>query len=159
MSKKVTKRASANRKRKDTWTIAELQMWLTSVFDVQGDDWYPDQEQWNKVVDMIFKLKDTEVSVPEKTVGPLNGSQQSKEHGQPLFPQMTYGSDPWPNGNGQPALLPQTDPTQLLPLLAPMDNNLPEGYDNIEQLKRMSEAGQIGGGKVIKSAQFGEWAP
>lgn len=55
----AAKRKNSNPLSKKTdWTITEFQMWLAGAYALQGEDWVPNAEQWNMVVDIIYKLKD-----------------------------------------------------------------------------------------------------
>lgn len=44
-------------KSKSEWTVTEFQMWLHGAYALQGEDWVPNAEQWNLIVDIIYKLK------------------------------------------------------------------------------------------------------
>ena len=48
-------------KNKKEWTIPEFQMWLAGFMDMQNSDWVPNAEQWDKIQDIIFKLKDRQL--------------------------------------------------------------------------------------------------
>ena len=59
-------------KSKSEWTVTEFQMWLHGAYSLQGEDWVPSAEQWEMIVDIIYKLKDRKVAaVPRAPVMPV----------------------------------------------------------------------------------------
>lgn len=148
---KAKKKANSKVKKKDTWTISELQMWFRTAIDLQGDDWYPDEEVWGKIVDMVFKLKPDEPvrsSQPRQPIQPQHpaapGTYNPNQHNRVMSPteHMIVGHNVQSDGL---SLIPQSD------------EPLPSGADDINVLRRQSELGTLQGGNVIKSAKLGQF--
>lgn len=84
----ATKKKSPNPLSKKTeWSITEFQMWLAGAYSLQGEDWVPNAEQWEMIVDIIYKLKTPQ---PKKPVALAPG---------PMMPPPGYGGPP-PEGYG-----------------------------------------------------------
>lgn len=155
---KPKKKTTSKVKKKESWTISELQMWFRTAIDLQGDDWYPDEEVWAKIVDMVFRLKpDEPVRAPRPPQGappqgvpthaqPSMGPYDPRQHHRDMSPaeRMLIG------GHNV-----QTDGLALIP---PSSEPLPEGAHDIELLRRQSENGTLNGKGVIKSAKLNEFA-
>lgn len=46
-------------------TVSDLQSYISGAIDLNVDDWHPNKEQWEKIVDMIMNLKPDEVVTRE----------------------------------------------------------------------------------------------
>jgi len=149
---KAKKKATTSKvKKKETWTISELQMWFRTAIDLQGDDWYPDEEVWGKIVDMVFKLKPDEPARPAQprpaqppVQQPAYGGYNPNQHNRSLSPHQELIV-------GHPI---QSDGLSLVP---PSTDPIPPGANDIEALRRQSEAGTLNGGKTIKSGQLNQY--
>lgn len=119
----ATKKKSSNPLSKKTeWTITEFQMWLAGAYSLQGQGWIPNAEQWEMIIEIIYKLKDDKPSPAPK---------QSNPSPQParMFPQPPQTFQKFPN-----------DPTQALG----SSELPPEANMSLSQL-RDSEKGTVGG--------------
>lgn len=59
------KKSNDPMRNKKEWSVSEFQMWLAGAFSLQGEEWIPNAEQWEMIVDIVYKLKESE---PELTV-------------------------------------------------------------------------------------------
>lgn len=140
---KAKKKAPAKVKKKESWTISELQMWFRTAIDLQGDDWYPDEDVWAKIVDMVFKLK------PDEPVRPQRPPQQPQHPG--MFHPSVVNQQPQSMIHGHNI---QNDGLALIPQSS---DPIPAGAHDIDELRRQSEAGTLNGGKTIKSGQLNQY--
>ena len=74
--------------RKADWTITEFQMWLAGAYSLQGENWVPNAEQWEMIVDIIYKLKNkkaepAQVSNPVSFPTPSRNSTTVTQHYDP----------------------------------------------------------------------------
>lgn len=126
-------------KSKSEWSIMEFQMWLHGAYALQGDDWVPNADQWELILDIIYKLKDRGVKKPN---GPLM---------LPSAPLMA------PPGYGGPAAMPP--PMGPSPMGGMVVDVPPEANLSLSQLNKMHGVGQPGNGlpvgeKEIKTGAF-----
>lgn len=151
--KTTKKRTTAKSRKKEEWTIPEFQMWFRTALDLQGDDWYPTEDQWEIVLDMVFKLKERQPR-PQPTYpqAPYNPTQHNRAPSP--VQHMTVGVPGAPIAplQGQPDM--SSLDSQMMQLIPPSNDPLPPGADNIEELRRQSELGLgvVSGSKVIPSA-------
>lgn len=140
-SKKVNKKDPL--KSKTEWSITEFQMWLHGAYSLQGEEWVPTAEQWEMIVDIIYKLKD------RPAVKRVIAAQSPV-----LMPQGGYGGGEMvsaPSALGPPVIggdgvNPPFDPEASVPAEAGM---------SIAQLNQAANAGKIGQGqKSIKTANI-----
>lgn len=115
-------------KSKTEWTITEFQMWLAGAYSLQGEDWVPNPEQWEMILDIIYKLKD------RKTV-----AQQPQR---PLQQPQPVVEVPPPGGYGGPAVQPSMGGSSLLNAV---DSDPPEAAMPLSKLRERSAAGGIPG--------------
>ncbi len=164
MTQKPTKKRTTSKSRKkDEWTIPEFQMWFRTALDLQGEDWYPTQEQWEIVLDMVFKLKERQPrQQPQVMQQPMiaPAGYGPNQHNRAMSPHqmMEVGvNTPMP---GQPDLsaldqqMAQAGQPGGMNLIPPSNDPLPPGIDNLEELRKQAELGfgVVGGAKPIKSA-------
>lgn len=128
--KRTTRKKGNPLKNKSEWTIPELQMWVSSAFALQGDDWVPNTEQWDMLVDIIFKLKDRQLVRKEE-------SHTSVPH-IPVMGRVL----PQPNqmtelNNGGDGVNPSFDPNIEFPPLPP------EANLSVAELDRLNRAGGL----------------
>ncbi len=129
-------------KSKTEWSITEFQMWLHGAYSLQGEDWVPTADQWEMIVNIIYKLKDR--GVPKKIVSG------------PVLPPPGYGG---PEGGFAPAPAPALGGSALDAAPVPEEASL-----SLSELKRRREGspsnGNVlaGGGapgeKTIKTGSF-----
>lgn len=129
-------------KSKNEWTITEFQMWLHGAYSLQGEDWVPTADQWEMIVDIIYKLKDRKVAAaPRQPVMPV-----MQPMSQPMMgpgPMMQQDSV---LGGGGDGANPAFDPDANLP---------PEASMSRAQLEAASKNGTLNSGqKAIKTANI-----
>ncbi len=136
-TKKTTKKDPL--KSKTEWTISEFQMWLHGAYSLQGENWVPNEEQWNMIVDIIYKLKDRGlVKRPTAAPGPVG----------PVLAPPGYGS---PEVAPGPAIL---QPEQANPTFNP-DPVPPEAGMSLSQLREAADKGTLNSGqKAVKTANI-----
>lgn len=125
-------------KSKKEWTVSEFQMWLGGAFSLQGDDWVPNEEQWEMIVDIVYKLKSNEVEVPVLSPAPYVARPPVGGFAVPPMPLV----DPMLESNdGNPN--PPFDP----------DNIPDEAKLSLDELRNMSQhgTGTVSSGKRIKT--------
>ncbi len=134
----AAKKKNANPLSKKTdWSITEFQMWLAGAYSLQGEDWVPNAEQWEMIVDIIYKLKDR--GVAKKVVAVAPG---------PVMPPPGYGG----GDMGQPAVGPSmmgAEPANppFNPDEVPAEANM-----SLTQLNNAAKNGTLGSGqKAIKT--------
>lgn len=123
--------------KKNEWTISEFQMWLAGAYALQGEDWVPNGEQWDMVVDIIYKLKDRPTV---KKVPP----QMPQQYPAPLpqdFSAATTGGGMALGGGG----------SALDFVAVPEEANL-----SLSELKRRREGGPSNGNVLVGSGAPGE---
>src|SRR5690606_13574412 len=76
--------------KKTEWSITEFQMWLAGAYSLQGEDWVPNQEQWEMIVDIIYKLKDRPVA--KKVLHPTHAPEMSPVLPPPPMPGAGAGA-------------------------------------------------------------------
>lgn len=90
-------------KSKTEWTITEFQMWLHGAYSLQGEDWVPNAEQWDTILDIIYKLKAPKASNPalaaQRTLVPQQQPQHIVQHGGNLPPIPEGGPMSSPGGS------------------------------------------------------------
>lgn len=128
-------------KSKSEWTITEFQMWLHGAYSLQGEDWVPTADQWDMIVDIIYKLKDRPAKVSRPVAPPIG---------------------PYDYGNGPmiPTHQPDQPPQQPMganSLLGAMDATPDEANLSLSELKRRRAAGGPSNGNVLQgNAPIGE---
>lgn len=137
----AAKKKNANPLSKKTdWSITEFQMWLAGAYSLQGEDWIPNAEQWEMIVDIIYKLKDR--GVAKKVVAVSPG---------PVLPPPGYGGP-----EVQPAMVSAAGPSMLggdshNPPFDP-DEVPAEANMSLTQLNNAAKNGTLGSGqKAIKT--------
>ncbi len=123
--------------KKADWSITEFQMWLAGAYSLQGEDWVPNAEQWEMIVDIIYKLKDR--GVAKKVVAVAPG---------PVMPPPGYGG----GDMGQPAAGPSMMGAE--PANPPFNpDDIPaEANMSLTQLNNAAKNGTLGSGqKAIKT--------
>ena len=75
-------------KSKTEWTVTEFQMWLHGAYALQGEDWVPNAEQWNLIVDIIYKLKSSAPAAKRPAMPPVGG------YGGPAGPVQDWSNVP-----------------------------------------------------------------
>jgi len=131
-------------KSKADWSIQEFQMWLHGAYSLQGEDWVPNAEQWEMIVDIIYKLKDR--GVVQKKISPPVG---------PITAPLGYGG-PVVDGGYPAPLNPSMGPS---PMAGSVMDVPPEAQLSLSELRRRSEgvgvsSGLPAGEKEIKTNQF-----
>ena len=81
--------------RKADWTITEFQMWLAGAYSLQGENWVPNAEQWEMIVDIIYKLKNKKAE-PAQVSTPVSFPAPPMQHPMPPPPmqQPMFGGSP-----------------------------------------------------------------
>ncbi len=125
--------------KKTEWSITEFQMWLAGAYSLQGEDWVPNAEQWEMIVDIIYKLKNP---VQKKAVAPVG----------PVLPPPGYGGVPDGGfgGNSMAAPMP-TGGSALDAAPLPDEANL-----SLSELKRRREGGPSNGNVLVGGGAPGE---
>lgn len=121
-------------KSKSEWTITEFQMWLHGAYSLQGEDWVPTAEQWEMIVDIIYKLKDRKVA--QRPVAP------------PMMPPML---PPQPDGYNGGMIGPPTAGSALDSVEVPDEANM-----SLSELKRRREGGAANGNVLAGGGPPGE---
>lgn len=125
--------------KKTDWSITEFQMWLAGAYSLQGEDWVPNAEQWEMIVDIIYKLKDR--GVAKKVVAVAPG---------PVMPPPGYGVDmaqPMAPVAGPSALGGDGHNPPFNPDAVPDEANM-----SLSQLNNAAKNGTLGSGaKAIKT--------
>lgn len=85
----ATKKKNSNPlSKKNEWSITEFQMWLAGAYSLQGEDWVPNAEQWEMIVDIIYKLK---TPVAKK---PVAAPHMAPSYAMAPPPEGGYGAGP-----------------------------------------------------------------
>lgn len=132
------KKSSDPLRDKKEWTISEFQMWLAGAFSLQGEDWVPTSDQWDMIVDIIYKLKDRPTGATRQTV--RNETPAAiVHHPAPVLQHLQQ--DP-PVMSDVPVV---GDPN---PPFTPPEANLP-----LSELQKLRESGSsvVGSGKAVKT--------
>lgn len=141
----VKKKNSNPLSKKTEWSITEFQMWLAGAYSLQGEDWVPNAEQWQMIVDIIYKLK--EKNPLKKVAAPAGQIMPPQGYGGPMSEPPSY-IPPANTGNSILESVPVPDEANL----------------SLSELKRRREGGPSnnnvlsGGGapgeKTIKTGSF-----
>ena len=129
--------------RKTDWSINEFQMWLAGAYALQGDDWVPNPEQWELVVDIIYKLKDRGQAVRSATpqTMPVQQAPSRMPAPQQPVPQAPPSALNEVGGNPNPPFEPPPLP--------------PEANMSLSALQAAAKAGGLSSGnKPIKTASI-----
>jgi hypothetical protein len=108
-------------KAKNTWTIQEFQIWLNSAISLQGDEWIPNKEQWETILDIIYKLQDVAPVAPK-------GTQYRAGMQAPVMVPPQYNN--LPNGS-------------IPDISAPPEASLP-----LSKLNELNKSGKLSGNQV-----------
>ena len=102
-----------NKEAKKTISLPEFQSWLQGIYDLQGDDWSPNPDQWKKIKDKMASVEGYDIPL-EKQITMMVERALSRIRWQNFAPPVqqqnydwTQKSDPnvapgAPASNGQP---------------------------------------------------------
>lgn len=130
------KKSNDPMRNKKEWSVSEFQMWLAGAFSLQGEDWIPNAEQWEMIVDIVYKLKESEPEVAERPQMPVHRP-----------PQGGFAVPPMPLGEPPPMTDDNPNPP-FVPDELPLEAKMP-----LEALRNLSQSGSgtMSTGKSVKT--------